>query len=159
MKIGIMSDSHDNLPKIRAAIAVFADEKVKLVIHAGDLVSPFAAKELKKIKSRFVVVFGNNDGERLGLARMLGDKINLPPYQLKIADLKMLICHEPYALSALKQSGYYDAIIYGHTHEVDVQKDGASLIINPGECGGWVNDRCSIAIWDTETSDIEIIEI
>lgn len=159
MKIGIMSDSHDNLPKIRAAISVFEEEKVGLVIHAGDLVAPFAAKELRKIKSQFVAVFGNNDGERLGLARILGDEIHEAPYQLKIKELKILVCHEPYALAALKQSGFYDAIIYGHTHEVDVQKNGPSLIINPGECGGWVNQRSTVAIWDTESSDVEIIEI
>jgi len=158
LKIGIMSDSHDNLPKIQAALAVFERQQTGLVINAGDLVAPFAAKELKKTQSKLVAVFGNNDGERLGLARILGDDIHEAPYQLKINELKILVCHEPYALAALKQSGWYSAIIYGHTHEIDVQP-GASLIINPGECGGWVNQRSTVAVWDTDRGTVEIVDI
>lgn len=159
MKIGIMSDSHDNIPKIRAAIELFNRQEVELVIHAGDLVSPFAAKELRAIKSKFIVVFGNNDGERLGLARMLEDKIHLAPYQIKADDKTVLVCHEPYALKALEQSNYYDAIIYGHTHDVDVRKVDSTQVINPGECGGWLNGKCTVAVWDTKINEVEVVEI
>ena len=49
-KIGIMSDSHDNLPAIRAAVELFNREKVDLVIHAGDVGAPFTAREIKKLR-------------------------------------------------------------------------------------------------------------
>ena len=63
MQVGIFSDSHDNIPKIRKAISIFNERQVNLTIHAGDLVAPFAAKELKQLQMKYVVVFGNNDGE------------------------------------------------------------------------------------------------
>jgi len=35
MKIGIISDTHDNLPQIKKAVEIFNREKVELVLHAG----------------------------------------------------------------------------------------------------------------------------
>jgi len=48
MIIGLMSDSHDNLPKIKQAVEFFNKKKVKLVLHAGDFVAPFVVRELKE---------------------------------------------------------------------------------------------------------------
>ncbi len=72
MLIGIMSDTHDNLPAIRKAVEFFNERNVDLVIHAGDYVAPFVARELKKLKAPLKGVFGNNDGERKGLYEALG---------------------------------------------------------------------------------------
>ena len=47
--IGIMSDSHDNLDAIRKAVDAFNEAEVDLVIHAGDMISPFTSKEIKKL--------------------------------------------------------------------------------------------------------------
>lgn len=159
MHIGVMSDSHDNMPKIKNAITFFNESNVELVIHAGDIVSPFAAKELLLLKAKLSIVYGNNDGERLGLSRMMDDKIHLPPYQIKVAEKKILICHEPFALQALVDSKAYDGIIYGHTHEIDIRQENGVVVINPGECGGWLNNRSTIALWELDTNKIEIIEL
>ncbi|MCD6495052.1 metallophosphoesterase family protein, partial [Candidatus Bipolaricaulota bacterium] len=40
MKIGIISDTHDNMPKIAAAVRLFNEEHIDLVVHAGDFISP-----------------------------------------------------------------------------------------------------------------------
>ncbi len=159
MHIGVMSDSHDNLPKIKKAINFFNENNIELVIHAGDIVSPFAAKEFGLLRAKLLVVFGNNDGERLGLSWMLGDSIHQAPYQIKVAEKKILICHEPYALQALIQSSAYDCIIYGHTHEIDVRQENGVVVINPGECGGWLTNQSTIATWNMITNKVEIIEI
>jgi putative phosphoesterase len=49
MIIGIISDSHDNLTQIKIAVDIFNREKVELVLHAGDFVSPFTFLEFKKL--------------------------------------------------------------------------------------------------------------
>ena len=59
MKIGVMADSHDNVPMIRRAVELFNDEQVGLVIHAGDFISPFAIKPLHDLSCRVLAVFGN----------------------------------------------------------------------------------------------------
>ena len=47
--IGIMSDSHDNLPAIQQAVRIFNQIGCDLVIHAGDFVAPFAVQELSAL--------------------------------------------------------------------------------------------------------------
>jgi putative phosphoesterase len=69
--IGIMSDSHDNLDAIRKAVKLFNSKDLDIVIHAGDLISPFTATEFQKLDPELVAVYGNNDGEREGLKSAL----------------------------------------------------------------------------------------
>ena len=158
MKIGIMSDSHDNLPKLAAAVDCFNRESVDLVIHAGDFVAPFTKKPLEKLKSPLVAVFGNNDGEVMGLAKCFEGSIFPAPHSITFHGKTILICHEPIALKALQKSEFYDAVIYGHTHEIDV-REGRTWIINPGETGGWLTGTSTIAIWDFDLNKVEIIHI
>jgi predicted phosphodiesterase len=44
----------------------------------------------------------------------------------------------------------YDLIAYGHTHEVDVRK-GPPLVVNPGECGGWLTGTATVVIVELGT--------
>ncbi|MCX6098927.1 MAG: YfcE family phosphodiesterase, partial [Candidatus Bipolaricaulota bacterium] len=69
MRLGILSDSHDNLPALARIVERFNAENVDLVLHAGDFVSPFTAIPLSKLRARLVGVFGNNDGDGLYLTR------------------------------------------------------------------------------------------
>jgi hypothetical protein len=158
MLVGIMSDSHDNLPAIRAAVDLFHRRNVEAVLHAGDLVAPFTAKELLRLRPPLHIVFGNNDGERLGLKQVFGDRIHVAPYKLNLGGKNVLLLHEPDNLDAIADSGHFDAIIYGHLHEVDIRK-GRTLVINPGECGGWLSGRCTVALWDTENGSVEVVDL
>ena len=55
-----MSDTHDNLDAIRKAVKIFNNEDLDLVIHAGDLISPFTALEFRKLDPELVAIYGNN---------------------------------------------------------------------------------------------------
>lgn len=158
MKIGILSDSHDNLPAITKAVSAFNDAEVSMVIHAGDLISPFVSLPLKKLESDLVAVFGNNDGERLGLATVFNGQIHRPPHFLMFANQRILILHEPDNLEALADSGHFDLIVYGHTHDADIRQ-GKTLVINPGECGGWLRGRRTVALWDVDKQEVDILPV
>jgi putative phosphoesterase len=71
MKIGIMSDSHDNLKMVDMAVKIFLERGVQHVFHAGDIIAPFVVDSLKKLGRGVPVtaVFGNNDGEKLFLIK------------------------------------------------------------------------------------------
>ncbi|HDQ44407.1 MAG TPA: metallophosphoesterase [bacterium] len=158
MKIGVMADSHDNLPAIGKAVSLFNDAGVGLVIHAGDLVAPFVAEPLRYLKADFIAVFGNNDGERFGLHTVFGGRIHRPPHPFSFAERRILILHEPDNLDALAISGKFDGIVYGHTHEPDVRRRPVP-VINPGECGGWVTGRRTVAVWDPDSGQVDIIPV
>jgi putative phosphoesterase len=165
MKIGVISDTHDNLPKIASAVEFFNSSNVELVVHAGDLISPFTANVFSKLKPDFVAIYGNNDGERLGLKQRfsaIGRGIQEDPHYLEIGGRKIIIIHKPDFAEALAASGKYDIVIYGHTHKSDLRRASASnsktLIVNPGDGGGWLAGKTTLAIIDLENIEAEVLE-
>lgn len=160
MKIGVMADSHDHVPRIRQAVELFNEERVGLVIHAGDFVSPFAVKPLKDLKSRVLAVFGNNDGELLGVAAQFVGVGELHP-RIATAALggrRIAVVHYPELAEPLGRSGDYDIVVYGHTHEVEERLE-KGLLLNPGEVCGWLSGRSTVALVDLETMRVDIREL
>ncbi len=81
MKIGVISDTHDDLNSVDSAIAIFNREKVSLIVHAGDFIFPGVVERFRKRKSaKFIGVLGNNDGEKVGLKDMF-DRIEAEPLE------------------------------------------------------------------------------
>ncbi len=157
MKLGLMADSHENMSAIAKAVALFNKEGVEQVLHAGDIISPITAKEFKKLKCPLIAVFGNNDGEKLFLKEKFQGigEIHERKWEGELGGKKILLIHAPDMLNALERSGVYDIIVYGHTHETVVRK-GKTLVVNPGECCGWITGRCTIAILDTDRMTAEL---
>jgi len=160
VKIGVMADSHDNIPKIVEAVELFNKEEVALVLHAGDFISPITANALGKLKAPLIGIFGNNDGDRLYLTERFRDIGTLYPdhHEFEFNGKRGVLMHEPKFIDALVKSGVYDLIIYGHTHEIDV-REGRPLVINPGECGGWLTGRATVVIVETETMTVRLIDL
>ncbi len=161
MLIGLMSDSHDNLPKIEKAVKLFNKLKVELVLHAGDFIAPFVVEKLKNLNCPLIGVFGNNDGEKKGLKdkiESIGGEIHTPPFFLIRNDKKILLVHD---LAKLSKTDIQNAelIVYGHTHKEEVKKEDGRLFVNPGECGGWLTGRCTVGLVNLETLEADIKEI
>ncbi len=152
MLIGIMSDSHDHLEAIRLAVDFFNQNKVDLVIHAGDLISPFTALEFKRLKMPFEAVYGNNDGEREGLKIAYEELCNLEDFKEINADgRKIAVIHgaNQKLVDALAGGEYYDVLISGHNHQLDVCSD-KTMTINPGETCGYLSGKKTVILLSTE---------
>ena len=161
MKIGIISDTHDNLPQIKKAVKIFDQEKAELVLHAGDFVSPFTFLEFKNLNCPLKGVFGNNDGDKLYLQEKFKEigEIYPAPYETNIDHKIIIMLHEEKLIDALAESQKYEIIIYGHTHRTDLRKIGKTLIINPGECGGWLTGKSTIALLNLANLEVRIINL
>jgi putative phosphoesterase len=157
MLIGVMSDSHDRLPMIDAALRLFADRRVQAVIHAGDVIAPFAAKRLLGASAPLSIVYGNNDGERKGLKAVL-PQIQDGPLFVTL-DGRTILVHHFIDWCETQDIAKADIVITGHTHEVVTTYRDGKLFLNPGECCGWVNNRCTAAILDTEGPAAEVCEL
>lgn len=165
MKIGILSDTHDRLPTFRRALELFRRLEVDAVFHAGDLIAPFAAKLLtpdtdgggilpKGLFPQHVhVIYGNNDGERDGLKKVLPQiadgplRATLEPDRGEPVNVAMAHFFEWFEPKDLAGA---DVVISGHDHQPKIEArevGGRSvLLINPGECCGWVTGRCTVAL-------------
>lgn len=164
MLVGIIADSHDNLPKIEAAVARLNDSDVELVLHAGDYCSPFAALRFQGLKSKMIGVFGNNDAERELLKEKfesLGHEVRSRFLSLEIDNVRIGLLHgdEQNLLEDLTRSQSYDLIISGHTHSLSKLQKGRTVCLNPGEICGYLSGRATIATFETSTRTIEIVDI
>jgi putative phosphoesterase len=158
MLIGIISDSHDHLTRLEAALVRAVREGIEGLIHPGDVVAPFAARLVAEHwAGPRVSVFGNNDGERRGLAAVLPE-IQDGPVLVEWGGRRFSVDHYP-PDDDHRPIADCDAVIFGHTHLVAVERRADSLYLNPGESCGWVTGRATFALLDTVTMDVEIIEI
>ncbi|HUT07704.1 MAG TPA: metallophosphoesterase [Candidatus Latescibacteria bacterium] len=159
--IGILSDSHDNLTRVREAVRLFNDAGCSLVIHAGDFVAPFTVDELRNLRAPVKAVFGNCDGERAGLAKAfegLGE-LREAPLKFSHAGLRFLVCHLDSPVGLHLASKAYDVVVFGHTHKPLAERRGGVLLVNPGETGGWLSGKSTIALLDPAALAAEIITL
>ncbi len=157
MKIGIISDTHDNVDRIKQAISIFNEEGVSLVIHAGDYISPFSLIPFEDLKAEFIGIYGNNDGDKVLLNTRSMGRIHPQPHKFSYAGKKIVVMHEHFLVEDLAASGNFDLIVYGHTHKERVEKKNGALIINPGEAGHWLYGKATIGTVDLVTMEGEII--
>lgn len=160
MKLGVMSDSHDNIPNVELAVELFNKHGVDLVVHAGDFIAPFAIDPLADLDCRVVGVFGNNDGERIVLARKFEPIGEVHPNlaSATLGEKNIAVMHYPELAIPIAKSGDYDIVVYGHTHKIDIQKE-KSLLLNPGETGGWTTGKATVAIVEIDSLEATIYEL
>lgn len=135
MKLGIVSDTHDNLDLARKAVDFFLLEEVDTVVHCGDIVAPFTAELFDRDEFDFVAVRGNNDGEwnLKSTVERFGEFHNNVA-ELELKDSLVAVYHgtEEEIADALVESGRYDYVLRGHTHEKGLREVGETVEVNPG---------------------------
>jgi putative phosphoesterase len=159
LKIGIISDTHDDVENVQSAIEIFNTEKVTHVIHAGDYIFPGIVLEFKKLDAKLIGVLGNNDGERVHLLKnflAIGGELKGELGEVVLDEVLFGIYHgtDEQIKKKLVESGKYDVVITGHTHRIEMpsvystintndekQQDekknihkngGPTLVLNPG---------------------------
>ena len=160
MRIGVLADSHDNLPMVERAVELFNTHNVEQVLHAGDFVAPFAVHPLAGLRCPVLAVLGNNDGERQGLERAFEAIGELHPYlaTTTLAGRRIAVVHYPDLAERMAESRAFDLVVFGHTHEIDLRRRHG-LLLNPGETGGWLSGRATAALVDLATLDVEIHDL
>lgn len=163
--IGIMADTHDNLPMIDKAVKKMNEKNVELVLHAGDYVAPFVVRKLEQLDARLIGVFGNNDGDRVFLRKKFSECEDLEMRgdfaEINVDGLKTVLLHGSVEelLKALINCGSFDLVVHGHTHKAEVYQKGKTLIVNPGEACGYLTGKSTIALLNTDKRKAEIIRL
>jgi putative phosphoesterase len=159
--IGILADSHDNLVMIRRAVGLFNDIGCDLVIHAGDFVAPFAAAELRNLGCPVRAVYGNCDGEKAGLAKAFEGmgEIREAPFMFSHGGLSFLVSHLDGPVPGHVAAPTSDVIVFGHTHKPLSEKRDGIILINPGEAGGWLQGKSTVALFDPKSMTVDIIPL
>jgi hypothetical protein len=163
MKIGLISDTHDNIQNIQKAIISFNDIQVRVVIHAGDIVSPGTVEAFDGM--RLIGVLGNNDlqiHELTDAFDRIGGQLNGEFCEIEQDNLIFAVYHGTNSRrkESLIQCGKYDVVVCGHTHRVQNKKFGKTLFLNPGTANGWFfGYGATAAIFDTQTKEPEFMHL
>ncbi len=159
--VGVIADSHDNVNQLRKAVSLFKRAGCKLVLHAGDFIAPFAARELRGLDCPVKAVFGNCDGEKTGLEKALEGfgEIAEAPLIFEHSGRRLLLVHYHFSVGQYVVSGNYNVIVFGHTHKPESRQENGVLVLNPGEAGGWLSGKATVALLDLEKLEAEIVPL
>jgi putative phosphoesterase len=162
MRIGVMADTHDRVPAVADLLERLAQKGVSMVMHAGDYCSPFCLAPFHQRGTALLGVFGRNDGDRETLAayaaRGMGTEIYESPHSFDVAGKRILLVHEIGEVNA-RSIEQHDFVIHGSSHLQSKKTVGTTLVINPGEACGWIHGKCTAAILDTDTGEVEDITL
>lgn len=162
MIVAVMSDSHDNIWRLDDGLARM--EEAEMLIHCGDLCSPFVIHHIgKAARSRPVhIVWGNNEGDIRLICQVASEYQGLHLHgefaELEIDGLRVAVNHFPAVAASLAGSGRYDLVCYGHDHQARKEDENGCLLLNPGELMG-MKGQASFALFDTETKDARFVEV
>lgn len=166
MKIGIISDIHDNAHNLVLALdKIYKIGNIEKIIFLGDFVGAAIAGLLCSSSIPVFAIWGNNDGDKCLITKFANEKgsnlqLGFEIYDfLEVDNRKLFLTHYPILAKPMANSGEFDAVFYGHNHLKNKEKIEECLVLNPGEIGAYKTGISSFAIYDTKTNDAEIIEI
>jgi len=178
MKIGIISDTHDDLENVQKSIDLFNAEGTNYVIHAGDYVFPGVVREFENLDAKLIGVLGNNDGERLLLLKSflhIHGELKGELGEIELDRLKVGIYHgtSMEIKVLLVNSGRYDILVCGHTHKREstitpngtYKKNVNTLVLNPGTAHKKVASKSGafeesgVIIFDTQTKEYKFVDL
>jgi len=162
MRIGLISDTHNNRQTTKAALACFHQAQIETLLHAGDVTNVTTLKLFAGFD--MWIARGNIDhdpnllkvaNELFGLGRL----VNV--HTLTLDGARIAITHGSswQRLTSLIRDKSNNYVIHGHTHSPRDERIGGTRVINPGALGNsrWKCATC--AILDLATGALEWIEL
>jgi uncharacterized protein len=163
MKIGLLSDTHNNLPGARRALDLLVARGARHLVHCGD-----AGEDIIDLLSavwqehgiRSHVAIGNCD-------RTSGNDACFAPQpagiergielEFTLADKCCVVLHGDNAtrLDAVSASGTFDYVFTGHTHSPANKRMGKSRVLNPGSPVCPRRGPPTVAVLDLATDEVE----
>lgn len=160
MRLGVVSDTHNNLRNVARIVELLNGAGVDRVVHTGDITQAKTLEVLARLDAPLVGVFGNNDaGERAALeiaAAELEMSFSDPPLELELAERRIVVVHDPRDLDAALRDRHHVAL-HGHTHRRSMERRHGCLVFNPGECAGHVAGLNAVGVVDLADLDARIL--
>ncbi|MBI5036237.1 YfcE family phosphodiesterase, partial [Candidatus Micrarchaeota archaeon] len=166
---------HDHIEHVAKAVALFENKGVDLIVHAGDVCSPFVWPFFRNLNVPIKCVYGNNKGDvarHQEIVKKYGLDVafDLAFLELEHSGKKIAVHHgDPYkVVENLAKTQNYDAIVYGHNHVPRIHSEGRTLLINPGSLITKVDSELnvlrdkpgpSVALYEPETNKAELVEL
>jgi putative phosphoesterase len=160
MLIGLLSDTHDHLDAMVAAMRVLRAAGAEYFLHGGDVGGDGILDVLAGDKAAFV--FGNNDWDRRELARhanSIGVQCLDDFGELTLAGKTFAITHgdDMARLKRIHRDQRHDYLITGHTHVKRDERIGKIRWINPGAL--YRAREKTVAVLDPEKDTLKFLTV
>ena len=159
MKIGILSDTHDQVERTARAVSALVGAGAEALVHCGDITRPPVVLECSGLPAYFV--FGNNDYDHDALGRAIrgvggvslgrGGLIELDGKRVGVThgdssrEVRRLVGLDP------------DYLLFGHSHSATDDRQGPTRWINPGALHR--AEAYSVAVLDLGADLLEFVTI
>ncbi len=135
MLLGVVSDTHGDLERTRAAVRMLENLEVDLVLHCGDIGTPAIVVLFAPWPTHFV--FGNCDPDWVPLERAIaaaGQTCHHDFGTVEAGGVRIAFLHgdDFRRLHDTVASGEFGLVCHGHTHIARQQWEGPTLVLNPG---------------------------
>jgi putative phosphoesterase len=159
MRIGILSDTHDQQARTARAVAILADAGAEALIHCGDLTRPDMVHLCGILPAYFV--FGNNDDDLRGLRAAIdavGGTCLGYGGEIALGGKRIAVTHGDNVREIRRlASAIPDYLLFGHTHLPSAVQIGATRHINPGalhRASSW-----TVALLDLARGELKSITV
>ena len=169
MKVCILSDSHDHIALIDAAVADAKAQGAEAVLHCGDLVAPSTLHCLEKYGLPVHLIHGNNTGDLYALTRLAHKPGGIVRFHgmdagIELAGRRIFLVHYPHYAHAMAATGDWDLVCCGHSHKAEIVqqkncKGSITPVVNPGTVGGVGNAPATWVFADLDTMQFEPREV
>lgn len=161
--IAILSDTHDQIANLRAAISYCNANTVTKVIHCGDLISPFMLKELANFSGETHLIYGNNAGDQHLISSRCGDQFPTIIHHGIMGDihycgLHIGFVHYPEMAIGLASQELFDVVCCGHDHQYHIRQYGKTMLLNPGSLLG-DDDQAGFMVLDCTTRATQRVRV
>lgn len=154
MRIGILSDTHDQVARTARAVSVLLAQGAQALVHCGDYTCPEVILECAGLPGYYV--FGNNDfdrGDRCRAMAAVGGVCLEWGGVATIGDRRIAVTHgdsshELRRLAALAP----DYLLFGHSHRRADERRGATRWVNPGAL--YRASEWTVAVIDLEADSL-----
>jgi putative phosphoesterase len=159
MKVGILSDTHDQLTRTIRAVAVLAAAGAEALVHCGDLTGPDIVHACSILPCHYVL--GNNDFDERALraaAEATGGVWLGAGGEILLGGRRLGVTHgdRPSEFRRLLKA-QPDYLLSGHTHVPLWEPDEPTRQLNPGalhRAAAW-----TVALLDLEQDRVDFLKL
>jgi hypothetical protein len=163
MKIGVLSDTHDHLSNLLAALAACREQRIDTLIHCGDLTGLELVSHFEGF--RMIYTPGNMDFAT-GAIKKRFEKMRADNFvgsvfrgQFDRVNVAATHSHIESKVMDLVSSKKFRWIFHGHTHQRRDEEINGVRIVNPGALGGLSKESRSFCIVDLNAEDVQFIMV
>jgi hypothetical protein len=157
VKIGIISDTHSKERWLIQALDVLRNQNISILAHCGDLTDFAMCRHMRDFQVYYA--FGNGDVASGAIALNLQQMNPTSQWGLSVEftldGRAFYVCHgnHPEMIRSALESGNFDYLLHGHSHEFKDMRVGRTRVINPGALGDRIRPH-SFAVLDIETDTL-----